>query len=270
MASIINFDITSIKNLPNSIINVAVDAQSDNYIPSSRGESIEFNNVINPDFEIASPIELKNAVMRGCATSLYTVGATKKITLKTGQIITLRLANNTTDMYEYADKTGTTGFVLEFVDMYSKKYYMNYESRDKNGWSASYMRNTVLPIIFEQLPDDWQQVISEVKIKGSNGYSLGNNILIESNDKLFLPAERETSPIKKFCSQIEWDALSTWQYYSKFSYSNRVKQLNGVDTAWWLRSPCEAEQSFCIIYSDGDWFHIRPGIEQGVAPAFCI
>ena len=146
--------------------------------------------IVEPTFAEATPRQLKKNVLSGKAVDLYSVGDTRQITLNDGQIITLRLANNTTDLYERSDGSGTTGFVLEFVECYGTKYYMNMSNTNDGGWNTCLIRETVMPLILVQLPDEWQEVVATVKIKGANGYDNGNK-LVESNDTLFLPAQKE-------------------------------------------------------------------------------
>lgn len=224
---------------------------------------------INPDFATATPQELKNAVIEGQAATLYAVGATKQITLKNGQTITLRLANNTTDLYDYANGSGTTGFVIEFVECFGTQYYMN-RSND-GGWSSSYMRTTVMPLILAQLPDEWQEVVATVKIKAGNGYSTGNAV-IESDDKLFLPAEREIFASRDGSAQTEWDVLTRWQWYTQHNTTeDRIKTFDGSANSWWLRSPISGSSFyFCSVNIDGYSDSNSAYSSNGVAPAFCI
>lgn len=226
---------------------------------------------INPDFTTATPQELKNAVDQGIAATTYAVGSTRQITLKNGQTITLRLANNTTDLYERSGESGTTGFVLEFVECFGTKYYMNSTGTNDGGWNACYMRTTVMPLILAQLPDEWQEIVAMVKTKAGNGYSTGNTV-IESDDKLFLPAEREISASRYGSPQAEWDALTRWQWYAQHDTgADRIKTFNGSAAWWWERSPGSgANYTFCSVYSNGgndSTIATGPG---GVAPAFCI
>ncbi len=226
---------------------------------------------LNSDFATATPKELKNAVIVGQAATLYAVGATKQITLKNGQTITLRLANNTTDLYERADGSGTTGFVLEFVECFGTKYYMNSSVTNAGGWNACYMRTTVMPLILAQLPDEWQEVVATVKIKAGNGHSTGN-VVIESDDKLFLPAEREISASRGNSAQTEWDVLTRWQWYAQHDTdADRIKTFNGSPAWWWERSPGNSNSYiFCNVSGYGNSGSNTASGSGGVAPAFCL
>lgn len=226
---------------------------------------------INPDFTTATPQELKNAVDQGIAATTYAVGSTRQITLKNGQTITLRLANNTTDLYERSDGSGATGFVLEFVECFGTKYYMNTTNTNDGGWNACYMRTTVMPLILAQLPDEWQEVVATVKIKAGNGYST-QNVVIESDDKLFLPAEKEIFASLNYSSQTEWNALTRWQWYAQHDTdADRVKTFNGSAAMWWERSPSSVGNNyFCDVRINGTGFVSDAYYDNAVAPAFCI
>lgn len=227
--------------------------------------------IVQDNFATATPQELKNTVIMGQAATLYAVGATKQITLKNGQTITLRLANNTTDLYDYADGSGTTGFVLEFVECFGTEYRISSTGINDGGWNACYMRTTVMPLILAQLPDEWQEVVATVKIKTGNGYATGNAV-IESDDKLFLPAEREISDFPGDSAQTEWNALTRWQWYAQHDTAeDRIKTYNGSAVAWWERSPINGSSNyFCNVGEDGYIGSASAYSVAAVAPAFCI
>ena len=228
---------------------------------------------VNPDFEEATWRELKTAVETGVAVSLYAsdVGKTKEVTLKNGQTVHLRLSNNTTDLAELADGTGTTGFGFEFVECYAASTYQwNTSNTNVGGWNASYMRNTVMPIILAQLPDEVQEVIATVKRKSV--YSGTDGTLVESEDKLFCLFEREIFSSRSNSRQEEWNANTRWQYYAQNdTNAARIKQRNGSNTIWWEGSPYGGNtSSVCYVASNGsaginDAYNYR-----GVAPGFFL
>ncbi len=225
----------------------------------------------NPDFTTATWAEIQYAVLAGAATSLYAsyVGTTRAITLKNGTKINLRLVNCTDDMYERSDGT-KTGFVLQFEELYPTKYYMNSSSTNSGGWNGSYMRKTVMPIVLAQLPDDLQAVLATVKIKGCNS---GTSATINtSEDKLFLPAEREIFASRTYSRTEEWNALKQWQYYANNSAASiRIKKLSGTATVWWLRSPYSGlSYGFVSVYTSGTVTYYNANYSCGVAPGFCI
>ena len=228
---------------------------------------------VNPDFAEASWHELKTAVETGVATTLYAndVGKTKEVTLKNGQVVHLRLSNNTTDLAELADGTGTTGFGFEFAECYGAATYpWNTSSTNIGGWDASYMRNTVMPIILAQLPDDVQEVIATVKRKSV--YSGTDGTLVESEDKLFCLFEREIFASRIYSRQEEWNANTRWQYYAQNdTNAARIKQRNGSNTDWYEGSPLESNPNrvACVSTSGGASSN-GANSGRGVAPAFFL
>lgn len=228
---------------------------------------------VNPDFAEASWRELKTAVETDVATTLYAndVGKTKEVTLKNGQVVHLRLSNNTTDLAELADGTGTTGFGFEFAECYgAATYQWNTSSTNIGGWDASYMRNTVMPIILAQLPDDVQEVIATVKRKSV--YSGTDGTLVESEDKLFCLFEREIFASRIYSRQEEWNANTRWQYYAQNdTNAARIKQRNGSNTDWYEGSPQEGSTNrVACVNSGGSAGSNFASDYRGVAPAFFL
>lgn len=228
---------------------------------------------VNPDFAEASWRELKTAVETGVATTLYAndVGKTKEVTLKNGQVVHLRLSNNTTDLAELADGTGTTGFGFDFAECYgAATYQWNTTNTNVGGWNDSYMRNTVMPIILAQLPDEVQEVIATVKRKSV--YSGTDGTLVESEDKLFCLFEREIFASRNYSRQEEWNANTRWQYYAQNdTNAARIKQRNGSNTYWYEGSPREyGTNGVCYVYYNGVANANSASYDRGVAPAFFL
>lgn len=228
---------------------------------------------VNPDFAEATWRELKTAVETGVATTLYAndVGKTKEVTLKNGQTVHLRLSNNTADLAELADGTGTTGFGFEFVECYgAAAYQWNTTNTNVGGWNASYMRNTVMPIILAQLPDEVQEVIATVKRKSV--YSGTDGTLVESEDKLFCLFEREIFTSRSYSRQEEWNANTQWQYYAQHTSSaDHIKQRNGSNTYWYEGSPYNGKtSSVCCVNSSGNASSSSANYDRDVAPAFFL
>lgn len=228
---------------------------------------------VNPDFAEASWRELKTAVETGVATTLYAndVEKTKEVTLKNRQVVHLRLSNNTADLAELADGSGTTGFGFEFVECYGAATYpWNNTNTNVGGWDASYMRNTVMPIILAQLPDEVQEVIATVKRKSV--YSGTDGTLVESEDKLFCLFEREIFASRNYSRQEEWNANTLWQYYAQHTSSaDRIKQRNGSNTYWYEGSPQEGgTDRVCCVSTNGGAGNYYAYANRGVAPAFFL
>ena len=264
-----NVDLDGDENVEDGQHMVYFCAVGDGLSAENRSNTISWYKGVDPDFATASWESIKNAVLGGVASEFYAVGTTKTITLKNGNTVTLRVANNSGDIYERADGSNS-GCVLEFVDLWPTNYYMNDSSTNAGGWDASYMRNTVMPLIWEQLPDDLQSVIATVKIKAAKSGNDGT--LVESMDTLFLPAEREVFGSRSYGRTEEWNALQRWQYYAQNdTNAARVKQRSGSAAWWWLRSPRSGSSNgFVCVGSFGSVGNITAYNSGGVAPSFCI
>lgn len=233
---------------------------------------IVFDGDFNADFASATWAEIQKVSLAGLTADLYgdQVGTTKTITLKNGKTMTLRLANATNDMYQLSDGSGTTGLVMEFVDLWADAKYMNSSSTNTGGWNSSYMRQTVMPLILAQLPDDLAAVLATVNIKGC--YSGNSGTINTSADKLFLPAEREIFATRSRGRVEEWNVLQRWQWYAQHdTNADRIKKRSGSASWWWLRSPRESNNGYFVyVYSGGSVGGNGAGLTGGVAPGFCI
>ena len=226
---------------------------------------------VNPNFVTASWEEIKLAVDNGIADTLYAsyVGSSKAITLTNGTSIHVRLANVAGALYDYASGGGSTGFVLEFVELYQTAQ-MNTSGTNNGGWNASYMRSTIMPQIYALLPSDLKEVIATVKTKSC--YSGYDGTLVESEDTLFLPADPEIFGSSGYSRTEEKNALTRWQYYAdNDTAAARIKNLNGSADNWWTRSPRQdSSSSFCVVNGSGSAYITNASSGRGVAPGFCI
>lgn len=229
-------------------------------------------SAVNPDFEEASWRELKTAIETGVATTLYAndIGKTKVVRLTNGQTIHLRLANNTSNLYDLADGSGSTGFVLEFVECLDTTYYMNPTATNEGGWNASYMRTTVMPLVKALLPAELQEVIATVKRKSV--YSENSETLVTSEDELFLPFEREVSASRNYSRSEEWGVNTRWQYYAaNDTNAARIKNRNGSATNWWLASASNGyTNNFCRVNGSGNASNNTANKSNGVPPALTL
>lgn len=133
-------------------------------------------------FETMSWKEIKSLAESGSATKYLSVGDTKKILLTSGEQIELVLIGINHDIKTNGNKNGLTFYMSNIL---STQYPMG---ESATCWSDSDIRNTYLPRIFETLPNELRQNISEVK-KITNG--------VETTDKLFLLSYQELMGTQK-------------------------------------------------------------------------
>lgn len=214
---------------------------------------------------------IRQVCLSNLASSFWKVGDVKTITSKSGNTYNIRLCDLQDGRYEYADGSGKSKAVFEFVDLYKLNgsyidtkinNFMNYD-----GWQKCTLRSTVIPNIIDDLPDDLVSAISEVKVLCSIGG--GNNQQVNSsNDKLFLPAEIELFSKKHYSIGLPESPLGQFDYY-KANNTNEARIKS--DRSYWERSPASnSNKYFCMIYSTGSYGELNADTTNGVALIFAI
>ena len=245
-------------------------------------------------FEIDSWETIINNIRSG-NTSNYNVGDTKSVDMGSLGTHTLRIANKSTPTE--CSTTGFSqtacGFVLEFADIITT-HIMNpsgeYQGvqykygRNKDGWPASEMRTYLNSDIYNALPEELRNGIINTTVVSSHGNTSGETNFT-SIDKLYLLSTHEVwedvdGDINDGIDYYDTAYNNTRQldYYSSqnittSSYSGAIKQYNGSNDWWWLRSAdsyLNISSPFYIVYSRGSWSRNGSSIASGVSPAFRI
>ena len=213
---------------------------------------------------------IRQVCLSNLASSFWKVGDVKTITSKSGNTYNIRLCDLQDGRYEYADGSGKSKAVFEFVDLYKLNgsyidtkinNFMNY-----GGWQKCTLRSTVIPNIIDDLPDDLVSAISEVKVLCSIGG--GSQEVNSSNDKLFLPAEIELFSKKHYSIGLPESPLGQFDYY-KANNTNEARIKS--DRSYWERSPASnSNKYFCAIYSTGSYGEDNADTTNGVALIFAI
>ena len=221
----------------------------------------------------------------------YNVGDTKEVDLGTLGTHTLRIANKTTPAEcSIAGFSQTAcGFVLEFADIITT-HNMNPAGVYKgiyqyglnvDGWPASEMRTYVNSDIYSAMPEALRNGIIDTTVVSGHGSQDSDNFT--STDKLYLLSTHEV------WDDVDGDPNSGIDYYdtaynqtrqldyykgknvTTSNYAEAMKQNNGTDSYWWLRSAFSANDCyFYYVYSDGNLTHYYSRYTYGVAPAFRI
>ena len=206
---------------------------------------------------------ISSAVKSG--TYPYQVGDTKTVDMGSLGTHTVRVANTTACTNGETSETAC-GFVVEFADIISEQK-MNSTDTNVGGWPASAMRTYVNTTVYNALPSDLQNVITETSVVSSHGST--------SSDKLYLLSTKEVWNGGTGYDTAEAETRQL-DYYknngvTKSNYSGAIKQYNGTNTIWWLRSAYSSATNFFFLVADsGGWsFSIANGT-SGVAPAFRI
>ena len=215
---------------------------------------------------------IRQVCLSNLASSFWKVGDVKTITSKSGNTYNIRLCDLQDGRYEYADGSGKSKAVFEFVDLYKLNgSYINTKMNNfgnYDGWQKCKLRSTIIPQIIDDLPDDLVSAISEVKvlcsIGGGNSYQVNS-----SNDKLFLPAEIELFSKKHYSIGLPESPLGQFDYY-KANNTNEAR-IKSDRREYWERSPASnSNKYFCTIYSTGSYGEYNADTTNGVALIFAI
>ena len=243
-------------------------------------------NAVKPghpeSFETDSWATIVNAVKTGNA-SVYNVGDTKTVDMGTFGTHTLRIANKSTP--SECSTTGFSqtacGFVLEFADIITT-HGMNSTDTNVGGWPASSMRTYVNTDIYNALPTELKNGIIDTTVVSGHGSTAGETNFT-STDKLYLLSTHEV------WEDVDGNTSSGIDYYdtaynntrqldyykglnvTTSSYSGAIKQLNGSNYYWWLRSAgSDRTRNFFGVGGIGTCDSYSAASTSGVSPAFRI
>ena len=213
---------------------------------------------------------IASAVKSG--TYPYQVGDTKTVDMGSLGTHTVRVANTSSCTNGETSETAC-GFVVEFADIISEQK-MNSTKTNVGGWPASAMRTYVNTTIYNALPSDLQNVIATTTVVSSHGSTSGV-ANFTSSDKLYLLSTKEVWNGGTGYDTAEAETRQLDYYKNNgvttSNYSGAIKQSNGTNTNWWLRSAySSATNFFFLVAGSGGWcFSVANGT-SGVAPAFRI
>ncbi len=224
------------------------------------------------------------AAVKSGNTSNYNVGDTKEVDMGSLGTHTLRIANmSEPEECDDPDFSETAcGFVLEFADIITKHRmnpdYNNGTSGTGNvgGWPASEMRTYVNSDIYNALPEELRNGIINTTVVSGHGSEDSANFT--STDKLYLLDAKEIYG-GSFTSQYNTakDSERQLDYYSSqnittSNYSGAIKQRNGSNDWWWLRSARSyGNNIFYDVNSNGSCSDYSSNFTSiGVSPAFRI
>ena len=207
----------------------------------------------------------------------YQVGDTKEIDMGDLGTHTVRVANTSSCTNGEISETAC-GFVVEFADIISEQS-MNSPSTNVGGWPASAMRTYVNTTIYNALPSDLQNVIATTTVISCHGITEGE-ANFTSNDKLYLFSTKEvwgkdgtSNTVSSDTAEAETRQLDYYKNkgVTTAKYSGAIKQYNGTNSYWWLRSAASATtDTFFSVNSRGDWSGRIANDTNGVSPAFRI
>jgi len=217
------------------------------------------------------------ANVRSNDTINYHVGDTKEVDLGDLGTHTVRIANKSECTNGETSETAC-GFVVEFADIITQQQF-NSTKTNVGGWRDSELRTYVNGTIYNALPSDLQSVITPTKVISSHGSTSGETNF-ETQDKLYLLSAHEVyedgTSNQISTKDTSYSNTKQLDYYKNqgvtvTSYAGAIKQYNGSNGYWWLRSADSFRaSSFLFVSFSGDWYGDSASSSGGVSPAFRI
>ena len=217
------------------------------------------------------------ANVRSNDTINYHVGDTKEVDLGDLGTHTVRIANKSECTNGETSETAC-GFVVEFADVITQQQF-NSTKTNVGGWRDSELRTYVNGTIYNVLPSDLQSVITPTKVISSHGSTSGETNF-ETQDKLYLLSAHEVyedgTSNQISTRDTSYNNTKQLDYYKNqgvttSSYAGAIKQYNGSNGYWWLRSANSIYALYFLnVYDDGYWGSFSANNSNGVSPAFRI
>lgn len=221
-------------------------------------ESISTTFANNTWAQIAAVAEAGNA------SSYWSVGAEKNITLTNGEVLTLQIYG-----FNHDDKAGggKAGITFGLKNLMTDTRQMNTSNTNSGGFTSSALYSWLTTDLYNLLPSDLKPLIKSVNKKtsaGSQSSTINTNAM-----KVFLFSEVECFGTTTYSAAGEGT-----QYPIFTDNTSRIKKLqNGAGSAhwWWERSPYTGNSTyFCLVYSDGGASSNAASSSYGVCFGFCI
>ena len=219
---------------------------------------------------------IQKAVQTG-NTSKYNIGDTKEVDLGELGIHTVRIANMSECTNGEASETAC-GFVIEFADIIANQKF-NSTGTNVGGWENSELRTYVNGTIYNALPSELQNVTISTKVISGHGSTEGETNF-ETKDKFYLlSCEEIYSDFAISSSASDDTSIGTSRqldYYKNQGVTidnldGAIKQYNGSDSYWWLRSAySDRVDRFFDVTDLGDRSIRNVYSSIGVSPAFRI
>jgi hypothetical protein len=217
---------------------------------------------------------IKYVCRAGMAHKYWQIGDTKNVTLADGYTYQVRLSDMTAGRYAYADGSGSSNNVFEFVKCLPDGYGMNSApATNIGGFAASEMRTYLNSTVFDLLPDDLKAVIAEVTIYSGDGDNL--DTVTASNNKLFLASAYEIAG-----SDVQHDYYKTaegssrFEYYvaHPYSYQRTKTNVNSEDNIYyWLRTPYKTSSTSFLFVTNGGGIGVYVSYDRdSVCPFFVL
>ena len=266
----------------NGTLTVTLDKTATESVTEEYTCKLEFNAVERDTLgsNIPTPISFESdswttiaANVRAGNTSKYNVGDTKEVDLGTFGTHTVRISNMSACANGETSETAC-GFVVEFADIITKQKF-NSTKTSVGGWKDSELRTYVNGTIYNALPSELQNVISLTKVISGHGSTSGETNF-ETQDKLYLLNAQEVWNGNLFDTSVGTSRQLDYykkQGVTKDNYAGAIKQYNGSNDYWWLRSARRYGTTYFLTAENsgsGLSSFDNANNSNGISPAFRI
>ena len=270
------------KETLNGTLTVTLDKTATESVTEEYTCKLEFNAVERDTLgsNIPTPISFESdswttiaANVRAGNTSKYNVGDTKEVDLGTFGTHTVRISNMSACANGETSETAC-GFVVEFADIITKQKF-NSTATSVGGWKDSELRTYVNGTIYNALPSELQNVISLTKVISGHGSTTGETNF-ETQDKLYLLNAQEVWNVNSFDTSVRTSRQLDYyknQGVTEDNYAGAIKQYNGSNDYWWLRSARRYGTTYFLTAENsgsGLSSFDNANNSNGVSPAFRI
>ena len=208
------------------------------------------NPPVAPVFANSTPQQVKITVDLGLHRIWWSIGDTRVITLTDNQQVTMRYIDQVANRYQKSDLSGYSNAVFEFTTL-PMTAKMNTSGTNEGGWPASRMCTVTMPQIYDLLPSDWKAVFSQCRIPSAK--SGWDRTIVYADNVSFIPSGQEIYGNSYVNSYYYDEGCVQFDYYRiNSANSYKIKQYNGTNTKYWLRSPYRnISDFFCVVWSEG-------------------
>jgi len=213
-------------------------------------------------FADATAAQIKAVCDSGKAGDFWNVGDRHVVTMQDGTTLAFKIADFNHDVDPSGNKLAMS---LIAADCLSVAKQFNTGNTNAGGWKSSYMRQTIIPSVLANFPQEWQNIIATTLKKTSAGSQSSG--IVQTEDKLWLPSEIEVFGARSY----SFDGEGV-QYPLFPDAASRVRTVAGTAQYWWERSPYNANAtSFCTVSPAGAVYSGRYASNSyGVTLGFCI
>lgn len=278
-------------DIGSAAITVTVAAGTNHTAPTSK--TIAVTAFVVPPLAQCTAAKVKQVAQSGQAPNAWSVG--DKIPIKlSGTVGALTLNNtyyafiigfnhnssiegNNTIHFQFGKRSDGTdiafcdsGYGKTYADASTARFVINTTYTGKNGWEASYMRNTICPAFLSVMPAEWRNIIVLCKKYSANADGAG---ITATSDKIWLLSEFELYGTCVNSYSAEQNYQKQYDYYKAGNSKVKIKHdYTSATCSWWLRSRDPKYASDFCRGTDGGALSgsLQSHYSRGFAPGFMV